>query len=148
MAGFVDTNLLLYGANRDAPEHSSARDFLMRAGRSADPWYLSEGVIYEFLRVATHARVFPRPLGWEEAFGFLDALLGSERFLLLRAGADHWSVVKQILGELTRPAGNLFFDVRTAALMREHGIRRIYTTDTDFLQFEGIETINPLRTRP
>jgi len=29
--------------------------------------------------------------------------------------------------------------------MREHGVGRIYTTDTDFLQFEGIEVVNPLR---
>jgi predicted nucleic acid-binding protein len=29
--------------------------------------------------------------------------------------------------------------------MKEHGIRKIYTTDTDFLQFSGIEVINPLR---
>jgi predicted nucleic acid-binding protein len=46
---------------------------------------------------------------------------------------------------LTQPTGNLFFDLRTAALMREHGIRDIYTTDTDFLQFAGIRVINPLR---
>ena len=29
--------------------------------------------------------------------------------------------------------------------MREHGIREIYTTDTDFLQFPDIRAINPLR---
>jgi predicted nucleic acid-binding protein len=29
--------------------------------------------------------------------------------------------------------------------MREHGIRRIFTTDTDFLQFDGIDVHDPLR---
>jgi predicted nucleic acid-binding protein len=29
--------------------------------------------------------------------------------------------------------------------MREHGVREIYTTDTDFLQFSGIKVINPLK---
>jgi predicted nucleic acid-binding protein len=29
--------------------------------------------------------------------------------------------------------------------MREHGIKRIYTTDTDFLQFGDIEVVNPLK---
>jgi len=28
---------------------------------------------------------------------------------------------------------------------REHGVREIYTTDTDFLQFPDIKVINPLR---
>jgi predicted nucleic acid-binding protein len=37
------------------------------------------------------------------------------------------------------------FDIRTVVMMREHGIRRVYTTDTDFLQFSGVEVINPLR---
>ena len=46
---------------------------------------------------------------------------------------------------LHAPVGNLFFDIRTAVLMREHGIRVIYTADTDFLQFEEIEVINPLK---
>ncbi len=36
-------------------------------------------------------------------------------------------------------------DVRTVALMREHGVRRIHTADTDFLQFPGIEVVDPLR---
>jgi len=35
--------------------------------------------------------------------------------------------------------------VRTVVLMREHGVREIYTIDTDFLQFQDITVINPLR---
>ena len=27
----------------------------------------------------------------------------------------------------------------------EHGVRRIYTTDTDFLQFRALEIVNPLQ---
>ncbi len=49
------------------------------------------------------------------------------------------------MSDLTYPAGNLFFDIQTAVLMREHGIKRIYTTDTDFLQFSEIEVVNPLK---
>jgi toxin-antitoxin system PIN domain toxin len=123
----------------------AAASFLTEAGSSADQWYLTDGIAYEFLRVATHPRVFPQPLGWEEALSFLDVFLNSPRFSILCAGERHWDVARRVLTGLTYPAGNLFFDVRTAALMREHGIRRIYTTDTDFLQFEELESINPLR---
>ncbi len=45
---------------------------------------------------------------------------------------DHWHLLQLVLENLNRPAGNLFFDVRTVTLMREHGIREIYTTDSDF----------------
>ena len=42
-------------------------------------------------------------------------------------------------------AGNLLHDAHTAILMREHGIRRICTRDTDFNQFTFLEVIDPLR---
>jgi predicted nucleic acid-binding protein len=60
------------------------------------------------------------------------------------AGKEHWEVLQEILREVTHPSGNLFFDIRTVALMREHGVREIYTSDADFLQFKGITVINPL----
>jgi toxin-antitoxin system PIN domain toxin len=145
VAGIVDTNILLYGANADAEEHEAAVRFLQEAGASADQWYLTEGILYEFLRVSTHPRVFPRPLRWREAWAYLTPFLASPSFRVVTAGDGHWVLLEQVLGDLTHPAGNLLFDVRTVVLMREHGIRDIYTTDTDFLQFAGIKVINPLR---
>ena len=145
MAGVVDTNLLLHAVNQDAPEHEAARAFLLDVGRSADAWYVTEGIAYEFMRVATHPKVFVHPLTWTEALAFIRDLLEAESIHVLQAGPDHWSLLNDVLGGLTHPAGNLFFDVRTVVLMREHGVRRIYTIDADFLQFGGIEVENPLR---
>ena len=144
MAGVIDTNLLLYAANTNAVEHPQARNFLLAAGQSSDSWYLTEGILYEFLRVSTHPRVFPRPLNWKEALRFLQPILGSSRFGVLQASDRHWLIVEEVLAGLTHPAGNLLFDVRTVVLMREHGVRDIYTLDTDFLQFPGIRVMNPL----
>jgi toxin-antitoxin system PIN domain toxin len=148
MGGVVDTNLLLYAANSDADEHGAARDFLLRAGTSAERWYLTEGILYEFLRACTHPKVFARPLGWREAMAFLRPILASPRFELLGAGDQHWRLLEELLAGTSHPSGNLFFDMRTVVLMREHGVRRIYTRDTDFLQFAGIEVIDPLRGPP
>jgi uncharacterized protein len=145
MAGVIDTNLLLYAANSDAAEHVPGAQFLRQAIGSREQWFLTEGIVYEFLRVATHSRVFPKPLLWMEGMAFVQPILQASNFLVLTAGERHWRFLEEVLAELTHPAGNLFFDVRTAALMREHGIREIYTTDTDFLQFAGIKAINPLR---
>lgn len=119
----------------------------MAAGKSRDAWYVTEGIVYEFLRVATHPGVFGRPLSWREAMRFLRPLLGSGRFFALSAGDGRWRVLEEVLATLVRPSGNLFFDARTAVIMREHGIRRIYTADTDFLQFQAIEVVDPLRDR-
>jgi toxin-antitoxin system PIN domain toxin len=145
VSGLIDTNLLLYGANADAPEHGIARDFLLAAGAGRDPWYLTDGILYEFLRVATHPRVLPQPLGWQEALAFVAPFLDAPHIQVLRAGERHWPLLADVLTGVGHPAGNLFFDLRTVVLMREHGIRRIYTADADFLQFDGITVVNPLR---
>ncbi len=145
MPGVVDTNILLYAANADAPEHERASRFLSRAGRSNERWYLTEGILYEFFRVATHPAIFPSPLAWQQGLAFLAPLLESPSFVILGAGGRHWAHLAEVLEKLTYPAGNLFFDVRTAVLMREHGSREIYTTDTDFLQFPDLRAIDPVR---
>lgn len=145
MSGVIDTNVLLYGVNADTPEHGAARMFLERIGTTLEPWYVTDGILYEFLRVSTHPRVFPTPLTWREAFAFLRPLVDADTVHVLQSGAGHWACLEDLLARLVHPSGNLFFDIRTVALMREHGIRRIYTTDTDFLQFDDIEPVNPLR---
>ena len=145
MAGVIDTNILLYAANRDAEEHPAALRFLYDIAISSRSWFMTEGILYEFFRVSTHARVFQRPLTWKEAFRFIRPFLLSQRFDILMAGHDHWTTLEKVLGELVHPSGNLFFDIRTVVLMREHGVREIYTTDTDFLQFKDIKAINPLK---
>lgn len=106
--------------------------------------HLTEGILYEFLRVATHPRVFPRPLTKGQAIAFLGPFWISPAFTILTAGERHWELLRREVESLAHPVGNLFFDIRTLVLMREHGIHTIYTTDTDFLQFKEIEVINPL----
>jgi toxin-antitoxin system PIN domain toxin len=145
MAGIVDTNILFYAANGDSDEHDAAARFLCSAATSAEQWFLTEGIVYEFLRVSTHPKVFSKPLDWKEAMHFLTLFLESSNFLILTAESRHWLLLEELLDLLIHPSGNLFFDIRTAVLMREHGIREIYTSDMDFLQFPDIKVVNPLR---
>jgi uncharacterized protein len=147
MSGVIDTNLLLYALNRDCPEHAQASAFLDAARESSGVFYLTEGIAYEFLRVATHPRVFDAPLAADAAMRFLEILLGWPNVALLAAGPRHWRGLRAVLNKLHAPAGNLFFDIRTVTLMREHGIRALYTADADFHRFEEIEVINPLLPR-
>jgi uncharacterized protein len=49
-----------------------------------------------------------------------------------------------VIAELPHLAGNLMHDAHTAILMREHGIARIYTRDTDFSRFPFVEVIDPV----
>lgn len=143
-SGIIDTNILLYAANRDCREHATARKFLESALRSTGLAYLSEGICYEFLRASTHAKVFPSPLEGPQALAWVRTLLDASNFHLISSGPNHWHTLNSLLSSLHAASGNLFFDIRTATLMQEHGIRTIYTADTDFLQFKDLEVINPL----
>jgi len=145
MSGVIDTNLLLYAVNADSGDHARAREFLNQARASAQTYFVTEGICYEFLRVSTHSRVFPRPLLAHDALTFLQVFLEAPNTQILSISDKHWDWLNHVLQGLHQPAGNLFFDLRTAALMREHGIHTIHTADTDFLQIAEIEVINPLK---
>jgi uncharacterized protein len=101
-------------------------------------------ILYEFLRVTTHLRVMRRP--WSvAAWEFVTALLASPGLSVLVATQRHADVASEVFAELPHLAGNLLHDAHTAVLMREHGISRICTRDTDFNRFPFLEVIDPVR---
>jgi hypothetical protein len=141
----VDTNVLLYAVNRDAPDHDRCLELLETFRRQPSPWYLTWGIIYEFIRVATHPRVFRQPWSLATAWSFLEALLAAPNLSVLVAGDAHQHVAGQVFNEMPDICSNLVFDARTAILMREHGIRTIYTRDVDFNRFPFLEVVDPVR---
>jgi len=140
----VDTNILVYAANEDAEEHAAALAVLGRFRSARDPWHLTWGILYEFLRVTTHRRVLERPWTAHRAMAFVTALLDSPGLILLTPTARHASTLSDVIRDVPRMSGNLLFDCQTATLMREHGVRRILTHDADFHRFPSIEVIDPL----
>jgi toxin-antitoxin system PIN domain toxin len=141
----VDTNILVYAVNAASPFKKPCEDCLATLRQGSVPWHTTWGVVYEFLRVATHPRVFPAPLSASEAWSFLRALFDSPAFSMLTATARHPEVVSEFIREIPHLRGNLWHDAETAILMREHGIRRIYTRDVDFHRFPFLEVVDPAR---
>ena len=103
------------------------------------------GVIYEFLRIATHPRVFRRPLTAAQALAFLDPTLESDLVTVLGPTPRHESLMRTTIRECGRPTGNFFHDLHTAVLMREHGVPEIMTEDNDFRKFPFLTVTNPIR---
>lgn len=54
-------------------------------------------------------------------------------------------MAEKVLTEIPLLRGNLMHDAHTAILMREHGIRQIYTRDSDFHRFPFIDVVDPLQ---
>jgi hypothetical protein len=141
----VDTNILVYAANRDAPEYSRCRKLVKGWRTQAPPWYLTWKIIYEFLRVTTHSRVLPRPWDLGQAWRFIEALLSSPALSILVETDRHAMIAAEVFERMGPVlSGNLIHDAHTAVIMREHGIRRIYTRDADFHRFDFLEVIDPL----
>lgn len=141
----VDTNILVYAADRRSPGHEACRALLSKCRGRTEPWYLTWGIIYEFLRVSTHHRVFSKPLSLTDAWAFLDAATASPVAGVLQETPRHEEVFKDVTAEVPDIAGNLVFDAHTAVLMKEHGIRRIYTHDAHFRRFPFLDVIDPLQ---
>jgi toxin-antitoxin system PIN domain toxin len=141
----VDTNVLVYAADRDSPFHAASRAWLERQRVRADAWYTTWPILYEFLRVTTHPRVMRRPWGAPAAWDFVSVLLASPGLGVLVHTQRHAEVAEQVIAEFPHLAGNLLHDAHTAILMREHGIRRVCTRDTDFHRFPFLEVVDPLQ---
>jgi toxin-antitoxin system PIN domain toxin len=140
----VDTNVIVYAADGDSPHHRSCRERLEQWRRQEGAWYITWGIIYEFLRVTTHLRVMRRPWDGRQAWSFITALLAAPGLTVLGATDRHAAVAAQVFDEIPHLSGNLMHDAHTAILMREHGIRRIFTRDTDFHRFPFLEALDPL----
>ena len=138
----VDANLLLYATVADFPQHRRARswleDRLNGRPRVALPW----ASLLAFLRIATNARVFPRPLpiadAWRRVSEWLEAPVVWTPTETERHG--------EILGDLlvgSAAGDNLVPDAHLAALAIEHGLT-LCSTDRDFSRFRGLRWENPL----
>lgn len=144
----VDTNVLVYAARSDSPFHLPCREALERWRSQQGAWFATWSILYEFLRLMTHRGVSPRPWTVGGAWGFVEALFASPGFSVLTETGRHASVAAEVLRVLPDLSGKRLHDAHIAVLMREHGVRRIYTRDTDFHRFPFLEPIDPIRPAP
>lgn len=144
----VDTNVLVYAADSSVPEHARCRALVEQWRRRHGAWFLTWGIAYEFLRVVTHPRVMRQPWSMQAAAGFLAAIQDSPGLTYLGPTNRHAAVLHEVVAEVPGLAGNIVHDAQTAVLMREHGIRRVCTRDTDFHRFPFLEPIDPLTAEP
>ena len=144
----VDTNILVYAANHHSPNYAKASKVVDDWCRQNSTWYVTWGICYEFLRVSTHQRIYRSPLSAGEAWAFLEELFRAPGLGILLPGERHGTILAELLKEVSWLTGNRMYDAQIVALMREHGIRRIYTHDTDFHRFPFVEPLDPLRQSP
>ncbi|RXK55700.1 type II toxin-antitoxin system VapC family toxin [Oleiharenicola lentus] len=137
-----DANLLLYAYDSDSPFHKAAAKWWTGLLSGHAPVGLCPVVIFSFLRLATHARVYERPLTVAEATARISSWIERPNVRVLYPGPKHLDVVCSLL-TAAGTAGNLVSDAQIAALALEYGAE-VHSADTDFARFKGLKWTNPL----
>jgi toxin-antitoxin system PIN domain toxin len=143
MSCALDVNILLFASDASSPCHATAKAFLETCARGPDLVYLAWPTIMGYLRMATHPSIFRNPLSHREALANVQALLRLPHVRALSEGPGFWDVYRTVTDK-TPTRGNLVPDAHLAALLRQHGIRRLATHDRDFLKFDGLDAFDPL----
>jgi toxin-antitoxin system PIN domain toxin len=143
----VDTNVLLYASDAASPHHKAARAFLTGCVERGEVVCLAWPVLMGYLRIATHSGVFHQALDPDEAMRNVESLLDLPHSRVITEEEGFWTVYREAVGDLP-VRGALVPDAHLAALLRQHGVRRLYTRDRDFLKFPFLEVRDPLVPEP
>jgi len=138
----VDTNILVYATHTGSPFHARARALVDHLVAGPGLAYVFWPAVVGYLRIVTHPSILGAPLSGDEAMANIDGLLAPPHIRGAGEGSNFWPTFRSV-AEDVRPRGNLVSDVHLAALMREHGVRTIWSHDRDFRKFGGIRVRDP-----
>jgi len=141
MSATVDANILVYASDTRAESHDRAVALVQRLAMGPEILYLFWPVLLGYLRIVTHPGILAHPLSPVAALGNIESLLDRPHVRAPGELDGFWSWFRSTAGE--RPRGNDVPDAHVAALMRQHGVRVIYTRDRDFRRFDGIDVRDP-----
>ena len=142
MSYSLDVNVLLYASDRSSDRHSQARSFLEARAAGPEILCLTWPTLMSYLRIATHPRIFSAPLSPDEAFGNIAALLALPHVRPLSELNGFLDAYKFVSGEMP-VRGNLVPDAHIAAILFQHGVRALYSSDRDFRKFQWLDLRDP-----
>jgi toxin-antitoxin system PIN domain toxin len=95
-----------------------------------------------YLRIATHPRIFAAPLPPDEAWSNIGALLALPHVRAVSELDGFTDAYRHVTGDLV-VRGNLVPDAHLAAVLFQHGVRTLYSTDRDFRKFASLDVRDP-----
>ena len=143
MSYALDVNLLLHASDRSSPFHQEAERFMQKCAIDSELCYLAWSTLMSYLRMATHSRFFTHPLSPTDALNNIKMLLDLPQVRTLSEGEGFLTVYEEMAGAVP-VRGNLVPDAHLAALLRQHEVNTLYTTDTDFRKFVWLTVKNPM----
>ena len=141
MSASVDANILVYASNEDDPGHQPAVTLLERLSAGPDLLYLFWPTILGYLRITTHPRAQRYPITPVSAIANIEALLALPHVVSVGEQDGFWATYLASGGAHAR--GNAVPDTHLATLMRENGVRILYTRDRGFRRFDFLDVRDP-----
>jgi toxin-antitoxin system PIN domain toxin len=138
----ADLNLILYAHDAGSPLYPKARTWWLDLLSGNEPVGLAEVVLFGFMRLSTHGRIFQQPMTPLEAAGHIRRWLAQPYVQVLTTGSEHVEQVLSLLGS-AGTAGNLVTDAQIAAIALDHDAT-VHSADADFTRFPGLRWHNPI----
>lgn len=142
MSCSLDVNLLVYASDSSNPLHIKARNWLASKVDEPEILYIAWPVAISYLRISTHPRIFDAPLTPDQALGNLLSLQSLPRVRFFGEAPGFLKAYSQLTEDLP-VRGNLVPDAHLATVLFQHGVRRLYTNDSDFKKFDFLDVRNP-----
>lgn len=146
MSATVDANVLVYASNRADPVHARALQLVQDLAAGPDLLYLFWPAVLGYLRIVTHPAILPRPLSPLDATANVESILTRSHVRSPGEEVGFWQLFRSTSRD--RERGNAIPDTHLVALMRQHGVRRIYSRDSALRRFTDIEVIDPFAAPP
>lgn len=140
----IDTNILLYALNQDAPEHVPALGVVRTALAEPTEWTIADQVYLELYRLLRNPAVLQMPLDASGALERINYFRRSSGILRCAYDIETWALVEPVLG-ITDFSARRTFDLVLAATLRRSGVTKLYTHNpSDFQQLDWFEVVDPI----
>jgi toxin-antitoxin system PIN domain toxin len=139
----VDTNVLVYAADKTCPFHQSAKSLRDKAVAGKSSLCVCPQVLNEFFAVVTDPKRVGSPRSQEEALFEIEKYHRSKNILKIFPGPD---VIEKTLDLLKRynTTKQGIFDLHLVATMLSNNVTRLYTYNQDhFAKFNEIQPLTP-----
>jgi toxin-antitoxin system PIN domain toxin len=140
----LDTNILIYATNEDAPEHAKAQKVIAKLLATPNEWILADQVLLEFYRALRNPMVFENPASAPDAWGMVN-------FYREEAGCQRCCFELEMWNQLelhlksNRFEAKRTFDAVLAITLIGNAVQVLYTRNTrDFKGFGFRSIINPI----
>jgi predicted nucleic acid-binding protein len=134
----LDTNILIGIMVSSSSLHEDATRGLTSL---SDDLCVTPTNVGEILRLLTHPKVFPSPVKIGKAIAALSELLESYNIRILDEDVSWWKSLSEIEKLIPGLKGNEIFDARIAICLKQHGVKRIFTFDSDFKKYPFLQPV-------